>query len=106
MKSHFRQVALIGKYQTAVSGASAGVANSGALEDIAQFLVSEGCEVVVEQATAANAGITRYPVLDVAAIGEQCDLGLVVGGDGTMLGIGPADRHQPGTPGFYHRHSP
>jgi NAD+ kinase len=27
-------------------------------------------------------------VLDVPAIGDQCDLGLVVGGDGTMLGIG------------------
>jgi NAD+ kinase len=27
-------------------------------------------------------------MLDVAAIGTQCDLGLVVGGDGTMLGIG------------------
>jgi NAD+ kinase len=29
-----------------------------------------------------------YPVLDVAGIGAQCDVGLVVGGDGTMLGIG------------------
>jgi NAD+ kinase len=44
--------------------------------------------VVVEQATAANTGMTGYRTLDVAAIGEQCDLGLVVGGDGTMLGIG------------------
>ena len=87
MKSDFRQVALIGKYHTAVSGTSGGAAR-GALDDIAQFLASQGCEVVVEQATAASAGITTYPTLDVAAIGEQCDLGLVVGGDGTMLGIG------------------
>jgi NAD+ kinase len=33
-------------------------------------------------------GVTGYPILTVAEIGAQCDLGLVVGGDGTMLGIG------------------
>jgi NAD+ kinase len=87
MKSHFRRVALIGKYHTGVMGSFAGAA-VGALDDIAQFLVSEGCEVVVEHATAANAGMTSCRTLDVASIGEQCDLGLVVGGDGTMLGIG------------------
>ena len=87
MKSQFRQVALIGKYHSAVSGAVAGSARA-ALEDIAQFLAAEGCAVVVEQATAASAGLTGFPTLDVTGIGEQCDLGLVVGGDGTMLGIG------------------
>jgi NAD+ kinase len=87
MKSQFRQVALIGKYHSAVAGNSSGDAR-GALDDIAQFLASEGCEVVVERATAANAGMTAYRALDVTEIGEQCDLGLVVGGDGTMLGIG------------------
>ncbi len=42
----------------------------------------------MEEDTASNAGITTYPILNVAQIGAQCDLGLVVGGDGTMLGIG------------------
>ena len=87
MKSHFGQVALIGKYHAAVAGASNG-ASRDVMEDIARFLASQGCEVCVEQATAANAGIEGYPTLDLAAIGAQCDLGLVVGGDGTMLGIG------------------
>ena len=87
MKSHFRQVALIGKYHTAASGSPAGAARV-ALEEIALFLASQGCAVVLEQATAVNTGITAYPALDAAGIGEQCDLGLVVGGDGTMLGIG------------------
>ncbi|MFC5495970.1 NAD kinase [Caenimonas terrae] len=87
MKSQFRQVALIGKYPTAVSGTMAGAARA-ALEDIAQFLASSGCEVVLEEATAANNAISGYRTLDVAGIGKQCDLGLVVGGDGTMLGIG------------------
>ncbi len=87
MKSQFRHVALIGKYHAAVSGSQAG-STRAALEDIAHFLTSKGCEVVVERETAASAGITGYTTLDVPAIGEQCDLVLVVGGDGTMLGIG------------------
>ncbi len=58
------------------------------LEDIAHFLADEGCEVALSEDTAHSSGIGHYPALDVAAIGTQCDLGLVVGGDGTMLGIG------------------
>ncbi len=87
MKSKFRQVALIGKYQTPASGAS-GATSRHALETIADFLQTQGCAVVLEQDTAHNMGISAYPVLTVPAIGAQCDLGLVVGGDGTMLGIG------------------
>ncbi len=87
MKSSFRRVALIGKYQ----GANGTAASSGSLqvlERIAQFLWDRDCEVVLEAETAANTGLEGYTVLDVDAIGRQCDLGLVVGGDGTMLGVG------------------
>lgn len=87
MKSKFRQVALIGKYQTVASGTS-GAFSRAALEEIAHFLLAQGCEVAIEHDTAHNMDISGYPVLGVAAIGAQCDLGLVVGGDGTMLGIG------------------
>jgi NAD+ kinase len=87
MKSQFRQVALIGKYHAAVSGAQSG-STRAALEDIAHFLSSEGCEVFLERETASTVGITGYTTLDLPAIGAQCDLVLVVGGDGTMLGIG------------------
>ena len=87
MKSQFRQVALIGKYQAVSSGAS-GASSRQALEEIAHSLMDEGCEVVLEADTAANMGISGYTVMDVAAIGASCDLCLVVGGDGTMLGIG------------------
>ncbi len=87
MTSLFRQVALIGKYHAGATAAA--VAGSrAALEDIARFLLAQGCEVVLEHDTAANTGLAGYPVLDVPAIGARCDLGLVVGGDGTMLGIG------------------
>jgi NAD+ kinase len=80
MKSQFRHVALIGKYHAQGS--------RSALEGIANFLHTQGCEVVLEEETASNTGLAQYPVLDVAGIGAHCDLALVVGGDGTMLGIG------------------
>ena len=81
----FRQVALIGKYHAVAGGATG---SRAALEDIARFLVAEGCQVFLEHDTATASGMVGYPVLDVAGIGAQCDVGLVVGGDGTMLGIG------------------
>lgn len=87
MKPKFLHVALFGKYQTVASGAS-GASSRRALEGVAGFLQAQGCEVVIELDTARNMGISDYPVLTVPAIGAQCDLGLVVGGDGTMLGIG------------------
>jgi len=87
MKSIFRQVALIGKYHAAVAPALAASMRT-ALEEIAEFLASQGCHVVVERDTAAVAEIRGHPTADVPGIGAQCDLGVVVGGDGTMLGIG------------------
>ena len=80
MKSQFRHVALIGKFQAQGS--------RSALEHIAHFLGTKGCEVAIESDTATNTGLTQFPTLDASAIGAQCDLALVVGGDGTMLGIG------------------
>jgi NAD+ kinase len=76
----FAHVAIVGKYH------APGARN--AVEEIAHFLHGEGCDVSLEQETAANTGLLQYPALDVPAIGKACDLALVVGGDGTMLGIG------------------
>jgi NAD+ kinase len=81
--SQFRHVALIGKYH-----ASNGPGAREILLDIARFLEKSGLEVSLEKDTAAYTGINDYRSLDVNGIGAQCDLGLVVGGDGTMLGIG------------------
>ena len=49
--------------------------------------MDQGCEVVVEADTAANMGLNNYTTMDVAAIGTSCDVCVVVGGDGTMLGV-------------------
>ena len=80
MKSIFRQVALIGKYHAAVAPALAASMRT-VLEEIAEFLTSQGCHVVVERDTAAVAEIDGYPTADVPGIGTQCDLGVVVGVD-------------------------
>ena len=90
MKSKFRHVALIGKYQASLTGGTPALTDAlrDTLLKISRFLITQGCEVAIEGETARHSGISEYPALDVAAIGAQCDLGLVVGGDGTMLGIG------------------
>ncbi len=87
MKSKFQHVALIGKYQMTTSSTS-GANSRAALLAVAHFLDDQGCDVSLEMDTALNMGLTDYPALSVAQIGNKCDLGMVVGGDGTMLGIG------------------
>ena len=79
MVTRFRHAALVGKYQ------AEGI--RGVLEEIATFLVRQGLEVSFERQTAQNTGVTGYSVLSVEELGRDCDLAVVVGGDGTMLGI-------------------
>ncbi len=79
MARRFQHAALVGKYQ----------ANGirPLLQEIAHFLVSQGLEVSFEHHTAASTGVTDFDALTIDQIGQQCDLAVVVGGDGTMLGI-------------------
>jgi len=79
MTTPFRHAALVGKYQ------AQGI--RGVLEEIAHFLVRQGLEVSLERQTAQSTGITGYAALEPAELGRQCDLAVVLGGDGTMLGI-------------------
>ncbi|WP_088284256.1 NAD kinase [Ideonella sp. A 288] len=79
MTGRFQHAALVGKYQ------AEGIRS--VLEDIAHFLVRQGLEVSFEQQTALSTGVTDFGALTADRIGAQCDLAVVVGGDGTMLGI-------------------
>ena len=79
MISRFHHAALVGKYQAQ--------GMRGVLEEIAGFLVRQGMEVSLEAQTALNTGITGHGALTPDELGQHCDLGIVVGGDGTMLGI-------------------
>ncbi|HET6789624.1 MAG TPA: NAD kinase, partial [Aquabacterium sp.] len=75
----FRHAALIGKYH------ARGI--RPVLEDVAHILARTGLDVSLEIETAHNTGMTDYPALSIQDIGKQCDVAVVVGGDGTMLAI-------------------
>src|SRR5574343_150191 len=79
MAERFRHVAIVGKHQ------APGI--QPVLEEIAQFLCSHGLDVSLEHDTALNTGLTGYEALSNEQLGRQCDLAVVVGGDGTMLGF-------------------
>ena len=75
----FRHAALVGKYQ------ARGI--RAVLEDVAHLLARAGLDVSLEADTALNTGMTDYPALSLKEIGQQCDVAVVLGGDGTMLAI-------------------
>ncbi|MFN3304852.1 MAG: NAD kinase [Roseateles sp.] len=79
MAERFRHVAVVGKHQ------APGI--RPVLEEIAQFLCSHGLDVSLEADTALNTGLTDYDALSPAQLGAACDLAVVIGGDGTMLGF-------------------
>lgn len=87
MKLRFEHVAVIGKYASA-GVASATLPNRVALEQVARHLDALGCDVCIESDSGQAAGLHDFALLDVDQIGSQCDLAVVVGGDGTMLGFG------------------
>ena len=79
MSTRFRHAALVGKF------------SSGSIREelgaIARFLVGRGLSVSIEAETARNTGIEGFPALDAEALCADCDIAVVLGGDGTMLGI-------------------
>jgi NAD+ kinase len=79
MNRRFRHAALVGKYHAQ--------GMRGVLEELAQFLIRQGLEVSLERETALNTGLTDHGAMTPAELGQHCDLAIVVGGDGTMLGI-------------------
>ena len=87
MSLQVHRVALVGKYQDSASGPVPDSTRE-VIAEIADFLVAQGCEVMLAERTANATGLDQYRALDVAGIGNECDLAVVVGGDGTMLGIG------------------
>jgi NAD+ kinase len=58
------------------------------MEDIAHFWWPRAARWRWSATPPSPPALRHYPALDVERIGVQCDLALVVGGDGTMLGIG------------------
>jgi len=94
MPKAFRHAAIVGKFQ------ARGIAP--VLEEIAHFLNGRGLDVFFERETAHAMGATGtrgldrvgdvggiggYEALKAEDLGRRCDIAVVVGGDGTMLGF-------------------
>ncbi|HVL59624.1 MAG TPA: NAD kinase [Burkholderiaceae bacterium] len=79
MAAPFRTVALFGKPQ------SEGVADT--LVQIASFLEPRGLRVMFDKANAQAIGRAELGNAEAGQVGREADLAVVVGGDGTLLGI-------------------
>ncbi|MCV2354635.1 NAD kinase [Paucibacter sp. B2R-40] len=79
MAKRFQHVAIVGKHQA--------LGIRPILEEIAEFVTRQGLDVSLQEETALNTGITSYDALSNEQLGTRCDLAIVVGGDGTMLGF-------------------
>ena len=98
----FQHVALIGKYLPPAAADSAPASTAAAstpatapstllthaIQHVAQCIVAAGSRVSIETQIARHAGLDQhYPTLDMQQLTQQCDVAVVVGGDGTMLGV-------------------
>jgi NAD+ kinase len=79
MTAPFKTVALFGKHQ------AEGVAQT--LGEIGAFLQQRGHAVLFEASIADGLGRGAAAGAGIGEIGERADLAVIVGGDGTMLGI-------------------
>jgi NAD+ kinase len=79
MQKPFSRVALFGRFQTAAIGSS--------VRDIADFLATRDISVLLDQSTAESIGAGPWQGADTERIGQEADLAIAVGGDGTMLGV-------------------
>ncbi|OIQ87793.1 NAD kinase [mine drainage metagenome] len=79
-RTAFEHAVLIGKYQAGVSHV---------LADIAGWLTGHGVDVAIERQTAEHGDLPGYATITLEQVGELgpgC-VAIVVGGDGTMLGV-------------------
>nr|WP_114637506.1 NAD kinase [Polynucleobacter necessarius] len=79
-KKAFSRVALVGKFH------ADGIEEH--LKDLAMLVQNLGCEVFLEAATAQHLGLKDFPIKTAEDFAGAIDLVVVLGGDGTMLGIG------------------
>ena len=79
MKSLFKTIALIGKYDNPKIMTP--------LLRLGEFIESRNLIVVLDSLTAPHVPEKKYPSMTLDEIGAKADLAIVLGGDGTMLNI-------------------
>ena len=77
MNQAFKNIGLIGKWGDPSVGTT--------LKHLSEILLKRGCEVRVDEATAKVVPNCTLPIASIEEIGQQCDLAITVGGDGTLL---------------------
>lgn len=75
--SHFSTIGLIGRLGSEAAYYS--------LQRLILFLQKQGVDVYLDAETAASAPVTKLPRLERDELAKQCDLVIVVGGDGSLL---------------------
>lgn len=74
-----KTIALIGKYNALGMGES--------LNELANSLAETGHSVLFDTDSAQNLALNNFPAVSIVDIGRTADVAIVLGGDGTMLGI-------------------
>ncbi len=77
MNNCFNKIGLIGKY------GNPQVAET--VRELGMLLQKRGCEIMLEHATSQLLTIRDLPCANLDEIGRNCDLTIIVGGDGTLL---------------------
>ena len=80
LQKKFRRITLVGKHQ------ADGISEH--LQELAHILIQQGCELSIESETAAHLQIKGSKTLPLTDFRDSTDLAVILGGDGTMLGIG------------------
>ncbi len=83
MKSLFKTVAIIGKYS---SGSESSNIELQLLE-LAQYLTQKQINIFIEAKTHQSGKFQAFKSIVLEEIGTKANLAIVVGGDGTMLGV-------------------
>lgn len=74
----FKQIGLIGRLTSDSAIYS--------LQRLIEYLLSQGVDIVLEKQTALSVPGANLPVSGIRCLGKSCDLVIVVGGDGSLLG--------------------
>lgn len=79
MMSPFKKIALIGKHKNTEI--------TTPLLSLAEYLARRNFDVVLDEISASQVSGDKYQAVTLEEIGQQADLAVVIGGDGTMLNI-------------------
>ena len=79
----FKRIAIIGKYPAAIESSEM----DSQLIDLIKYLSKSDYELIIEEKTQKKIKIDDYQSTPLKSIGAAADIAIIVGGDGTMLGV-------------------